>query len=985
MKKLTALLLIQYFLTTGAMAQTVSTAAGMPGVVGSANGPANASSFNNPHGVACDKQGNVYIANRYGHTIRKLTPAGVVSVLAGSGSAGGTDATGTAASFNEPWAVACDTLGNVYVADTKNYKIRKITPAGVVTTVAGTGTFGVTNGAVNVAQFGFPSGIAVSPDGSLIYTADRMTHTIRKISGGTVTTFAGTVYSPGNVDATGTNAKFDHPYSLALDNQGNVLVADEYNNKIRKITPAGVVTTFAGDGTSGNANGPVLNAQFNSPWGVCTDPSGDVFVGDANNFTVRTISQGTVSVYAGQDGIPGMVNGPALQSSFNGVSALWYNTSDGALYLCDPFSQLIRKITPQAAQSITVSTSTGSSSFCVGASVTLVASPPGLTNYVFLDGGVLLGTSATGTLTVSNFTVGTHDITCTATNAQGITLNSNTLALNITNGLTVNINTSGSTNICQGDSVTLTASVNGSVLWSNGATTQSITVANAGSYSVTVTNAQGCSGQSAPLQITTLTPPLATITSSTTLPVCNGDSVQLTAGNATSYLWSNGATTQITYATSPGNYTVMVSNGAGCSAISLPITVNFYTVTASVITPSGNPVIPAGGSITLTANSGTAYEWSDGQTTQSITVNAAGTYTVTVTDNNGCPSTPDSVTVTVVDPANMVAASGPLQFCDGDSVRLTSQFTTGNQWIRNGSNIPGATQRTYTATTSGYYQVRYTPVSGSPITSDSIQVTVHTLPSTVATTSDSVCKGSQAVLSATAITGITYSWYDTPTGGLVLGTGLTFTTPPIQQTASYYVETENNFGCKGAVRFEADAVMLPQPVALFTASVSTPVASGFEVTFTNTSLLGASWTWDFGDPGSPDNISVSENPSHIYAQPGEYTVTLITTGQEGCSDTLRTAVKVVMNNNIFIPSGFTPNNDGNNDLFRVRGNNILYSDMSIYNQWGQRIWFSEKEQTGWDGRVNGDMVGNGTYAYVIEVHYDSGNSELFRGNISVIR
>ncbi len=203
-----ALITLLFGLTvTLATAQTVSTVAGMAGVVGSNNGPAATSTFNNPHGVTCDHQGNIYVANRYKHTIRKITPGGIVSTFAGSGSVGSNDGTGTAASFNEPWAVACDTLGNVYVADTKNYKIRKITSAGVVTTIAGTGVFGVTNGPAAVAQFGFPSGIAVNKTGTIIYVSDRMTHTIRKIAAGNVTTLAGVVYSQGDDDGPGATAK----------------------------------------------------------------------------------------------------------------------------------------------------------------------------------------------------------------------------------------------------------------------------------------------------------------------------------------------------------------------------------------------------------------------------------------------------------------------------------------------------------------------------------------------------------------------------------------------------------------------------------------------------------------------------------------------------------------------------------------------------------------------------------------------------------
>ncbi len=779
--------------------------------------------------------------------------------------------------------------------------------------------------------------------------------------------------------------KFDHPYSISLDLLNNIIVADEYNNKIRKVTPAGVVSTLAGDGSMGTINGPALSASFNAPWSVCVDANGDVFVGDGNNFTIRKISSGNVTTYAGQDGVAGSQNGPALSSTFNGVSSLWFSGTDNAIYLCDPFSQLVRKVTTVASQTLTITTSSGGSSFCSGSPVTLVATPGNLSNYIFREGVVTLGTSATGTLTLTTLSNGLHNITCSATNTQGITINSNPLNVTITQGLSVSILSQGSTTLCNGDTVKLSSSAAGTYLWSNGATTASINVTGAGVYSLTVTNAQGCTGQATPVSVTMLQSPNATIIPANTSPVCQGDSLQLSTGNATSFLWSNGSTAQVTYASAPGNYTVIVTNGAGCSAISLPQAVVFHPATNSSITPSGNVYIAQGGNTILTANSGTGYEWSTGAVTQSITVSQAGTYQVTVTDQNGCPSSTATSQVSIINSSNMVTAGGPTVFCQGDSVVLTSYFNTGNQWFKNGILIAGASSKKYTAKQSGFYMVRYTPTSGSPLYSDSTEVELKTVPNSVTSFPDSTCLGTTAELSVQPQSGITYKWFAAPSGGSVLGTGLSFTTPILLQTKSFYVELVNSFGCTGNNRFEVVASVMPQPSAMFSSSTAAQSGSGYEVAFTNTSQAGSIYFWDFGDSGSPDNNSSDPNPTHTYNQPGDYGVTLVVTNVFGCSDTISKIVSVVLNNNLFVPTGFSPNNDGNNDIFRVRGNNIRTSEMHIYNQWGERIWFSPKETIGWDGTVNGKTVQNGTYAYVIQVTFDNGSTEQLKGNISVIR
>nr|WP_298220767.1 NHL repeat-containing protein [Halothiobacillus sp.] len=243
----------------------VSTFAGST-TAGSADGTGAAASFNSPAGVATDASGNVYVADSANNEIRKISPAGVVTTLAGSTTAGSADGTGAAASFNSPEGVATDASGNVYVADAVNHEIRKISPAGVVTTLAGFTAPGSADGTGAAARFHGPAGVATDASGN-VYVADTGNHEIRKISpAGVVTTLAGST-TAGSADGTGAAASFNHPLGVATDASGNVYVGDSYNNEIRKISPAGVVTTLAGSTAFGSADGSGAAARFHGPFG----------------------------------------------------------------------------------------------------------------------------------------------------------------------------------------------------------------------------------------------------------------------------------------------------------------------------------------------------------------------------------------------------------------------------------------------------------------------------------------------------------------------------------------------------------------------------------------------------------------------------------------------------------------------------------------------------------------------------------------------
>jgi hypothetical protein len=283
-------------------AGVVMTFAGTPDVRGHADGIGSAASFMYPIGIATDGAANVYVADKIGNTIRKITPAGIVTTLAGTaGVAGHADGIGGNASFNSPVGVAADSAGDVYVADYGNDMIRKVAPSGVVTTLAGTaGMTGDADGMGANASFSRPYGIATDSEGNVI-VAEMTSHTIRKITpAGVVMTLAGRAGVGGYKDGIGADARFYFPHGVATDKAENVYVADYGNDIIRKITPTGEVTTIAGKASeSAEYDGMGGAARFSGPMAVATGSAGNVLVLEADN--IREVSPtGMVTTIAGQ-------------------------------------------------------------------------------------------------------------------------------------------------------------------------------------------------------------------------------------------------------------------------------------------------------------------------------------------------------------------------------------------------------------------------------------------------------------------------------------------------------------------------------------------------------------------------------------------------------------------------------------------------------------------------------------------------------------
>lgn len=328
--------------TGGAVPATVygqvSTIAGSPtDATGYVNGTGTSALFNSLQGVVGDASGNLYVADAYNNAIRKISPAGVVSTFAGSatGAPGNVDGTGTSALFNWPEGITIDASGNLFVSDYLNNSIRKITPAGVVTTFYQATTY-----------FG-PNGTCFDGSGNLIVAASDVSRILKISPAGVVTTIAGNYQ--GYTNGTGATALFNGPSDVKIDGSGNIIVADYLNNAIREVTPAGVVTTIAGSAVNGNAEAYVggigANARFSNASGITLAAGGIIYVADLGNNDLRAIMpDGTVTLVAGSaTQVAGNQDGIGTSAQFNNPDYMYIDDT-GTGYITEYMGNRVRKI-----------------------------------------------------------------------------------------------------------------------------------------------------------------------------------------------------------------------------------------------------------------------------------------------------------------------------------------------------------------------------------------------------------------------------------------------------------------------------------------------------------------------------------------------------------------------------------------------------------------------------------------------------------------
>ena len=412
------------------------------------------------------------------------------------------------------------------------------------------------------------------------------------------------------------------------------------------------------------------------------------------------------------------------------------------IHLTTSGTLILNPAPPSCGSATATITASGNTTFCSGGNITLTASSGSA--YQWFPGGQT-----------------TQSITVNATGSYYVTVGSGTGCTAIANPLNVTVHPApvatitpgSSTTLCQGATVMLSAPTGmSSYLWSpGGQTTSSVTTGMPGTYTVNVTNANGCSAVSSPVLVTVSQAPVATISAGGPTNICQGNGVTLTASSGNSYLWlPGGQTTSSINATTSGSYTVRVTGSGGCSATSAPVQVTVNPIPTATITPSGSTSLCNGQNVTLSASSGASYLWlPGGQTTQTINVNSQGSYTVRVTNSQGCSATSTSTSVVVSPAINAsITASGPTDLLPGETVTLTATGGSSYLW-----SPGGQTTSSITVSASGIYSVTAFSASGCSATASPVTVTqinIANPPATITTSNGTqeLCPGTNMTLTA---------------------------------------------------------------------------------------------------------------------------------------------------------------------------------------------------------------------------------------------
>ncbi len=795
--------------------------------------------------------------------------------------------------------------------------------------------------------------------------------------------------------------------SIVVSNEGDYWVSVTDTNGCVGISDTISIEIFTVDSATISADGPTefcdgdmvtLTASEGSSyaWLPNGETTQSITVSDAGTYSVTVVdangcssSSVEVEVIVNPNPIPIVtVNGPTEFCTGNEVLL---TSSEFDSYVWSPNGETTQTISAGAtgSYSVTVTDENG----CMGTSspidVTVFDNPiPEISAngpLQFCEGDSLVLTSTLAqsyswipngetTQSITVFDEGTFSVMVVDSN--GCSGTSDGTVVSFFQVEPVTITADGPLTFCEGNDVVLTATTGDSYEWSpNGETSQSITVSESGTYSVTVTDANGCEDSSVSVEVTVFDTPEPTITLSGPSIFCDGDSVVLSAPTSDAYLWSpNGQTTQsITVATS-GSYSVQIVDNNLCVGSSDTIEVIVHPETEIEITADGSVEFCNGGEVILMATEGLTYDWApNGEQTQSITVSESGEYSVSVIDANGCSTSSDTIEVQAFElPEVSANLMGSDTLCEGDSVDLLaiSIDPVTYQWLENGNPITGATDEILSIGNESLYTVVVTDTNGCTATADADILSIGAVPVAAITGAGWLCPGDSITLVASG--GEFYLWSDGSTTA-------TITISP--DSASIYSVIVSNTACSTVSSDSTSVGYYPVPNALAGTEYAGTLANDhlFEDLSNDSSIVD--WLWDFGD-GTFDS---EQNPEHIFDDEGFFTITLTVENEFGCTDT--DTVEVEITQVIDIPNVFTPNGDGYNDQFVIKNNGVNAYELTIYNRWGIVLHYDNTGEVFWDGRTPAGAIAQaGTYYYVLKVlnEFSEGNMDL-SGYITLIR
>ncbi|MCW3071615.1 MAG: hypothetical protein JWO44_1505 [Bacteroidetes bacterium] len=616
----------------------------------------------------------------------------------------------------------------------------------------------------------------------------------------------------------------------------------------------------------------------------------------------------------------------------------------------------------------------GISTVCAGQNTTLSAS--GGTSYTWSGGS----TASTASVTVSPLAATTYYVTSSSLSCGSDT---DTVTVNVDTLVIINAFSSDDS-ICSGQSVNLTATGSVSYQWSGGSTATSSSVLVSPGLSTTyyVTGAvNACGSDTDTLVVFVQATPVLNVTGTDSL--CEGQSTTLTASGATTYQWSGGssaATSAITVSPLVSTEYIVTGYNGSCSAID-SVTVSVDTL--PVVSLSGLNTICAGQSSTLTASGAASYAWTGAVTSSasSVTVSPLTTTTYSVTGSNGACSTAFTYTVQV-DPAPAVSITGSTLICAGSTAGYSANASGGTSpynylWLNGDVTSSISISPSAANTVVG---VLLTDVNGCSDTASLIVVSVP-LPSAILSGSVSGCGPLSVSFLNESTNAATYLWD--------FGDGTTSTLQdPVHvypDSGSYSVTliTTNAAGCSDTLLAGSYVNVFPAPVAAITTSGNVdsehPVLTVF-----NGSQDGSSCMLYYGD-GASDAGCGWADITHVYENEGTYTVMQIVTSANGCRDTAETTISVIYETTFFAPNAFTPNSNGNNDMFMIKGIGLNDFKLSIYDRWGEKIFESNDIMKGWDGTYKGRLVEQDVYVWKVDYTTRRIGKQQQIGRVTVVR